>query len=48
LEVFRKSTIWSHNILYYKRYASPAERLLAGRLKQLCDPKGLLGAVDFS
>jgi FAD/FMN-containing dehydrogenase len=37
-----------HNILYYKRYASPAERLLAGRLKQLCDPKGLLGAVDFS
>lgn len=36
-----------HNILYYKRFASPAERHLAGRIKQLCDPKGLLGAVDF-
>jgi FAD/FMN-containing dehydrogenase len=36
-----------HNILYYKRFASPAERRLAGRIKQLCDPKGLLGAVDF-
>lgn len=36
-----------HNIKYYKRYASPAERLLAGRLKRLCDPKGLLGRVDF-
>ena len=37
-----------HNILYYKRYASPADRMLAGRLKHLCDPKGLLGTVDFS
>jgi FAD/FMN-containing dehydrogenase len=37
-----------HNIAYYKRYASPAERMLAGRLKRLCDPKGILGAVDFS
>jgi FAD/FMN-containing dehydrogenase len=36
-----------HNILYYKRFASPAERRLAGRIKQLCDPKGLLGTVDF-
>jgi FAD/FMN-containing dehydrogenase len=36
-----------HNILYYKRFASPAERQLAGGLKRLCDPKGLLGSVDF-
>jgi len=36
-----------HNIAYYRRYTSPAERLLAGGLKRLCDPKGLLGAVDF-
>ena len=36
-----------HNILYYKRFAGPAERRLAGRIKQLCDPKGLLGTVDF-
>jgi FAD/FMN-containing dehydrogenase len=37
-----------HNIAYYKRYASPAERKLAAGLKRLCDPKGLLGTVDFS
>jgi FAD/FMN-containing dehydrogenase len=37
-----------HNIAYYKRYAAPAERMLAGRLKRLCDPKGILGTVDFS
>ncbi|HVW70918.1 MAG TPA: FAD-binding oxidoreductase [Steroidobacteraceae bacterium] len=36
-----------HNATYYKRYASAAERQLAGRLKQLCDPKGILGTVDF-
>jgi FAD/FMN-containing dehydrogenase len=36
-----------HNIGYYRRYASPAERQLAGRLKRLCDPKVLLGSVDF-
>jgi FAD/FMN-containing dehydrogenase len=37
-----------HNIAYYKRYASPTERKLAAGLKRLCDPKGLLGTVDFS
>lgn len=37
-----------HNMAHYKLYVSPAERLLAGRLKRLCDPKGLLGRVDFS
>jgi FAD/FMN-containing dehydrogenase len=37
-----------HNIAYYKLYASAAERKLAGHLKRLCDPKGILGAVDFS
>jgi FAD/FMN-containing dehydrogenase len=37
-----------HNIAYYKRYASPAERKLAAGLKRLCDPRGLLGTVDFS
>lgn len=37
-----------HNIAYYKRYASPGERQLAAGLKRLCDPKGLLGTVDFS
>ena len=37
-----------HNIAFYRRYASPAERLLAGGLKRLCDPKQLLGRVDFS
>ena len=37
-----------HNIHYYRRYTSPADRMLAGHLKRLCDPKGLLGRVDFS
>lgn len=37
-----------HNIHYYRRYASPVERAMAGHLKRLCDPKGLLGRVDFS
>jgi FAD/FMN-containing dehydrogenase len=36
-----------HNIAYYRRYAGPAERLLAKGLKQVCDPKGLLSRVDF-
>ena len=36
-----------HNIAYYRRYADPAERLLAQGLKGACDPKGLLGRVDF-
>ena len=39
--------IGPHNVSYYKRYATPAERRLASGLKQLCDPKGILGAVDF-
>ena len=29
-------------------YSTPAERMLAAGLKQLCDPKGILGAVDYS
>lgn len=37
-----------HNIHYYRRYASPLERTMAGHLKRFCDPKGLLGRVDFS
>jgi FAD/FMN-containing dehydrogenase len=37
-----------YDIAHYKRYATPAERMLGGRLKRLCDPKGLLGRVDFS
>ena len=37
-----------HNIHYYRRYASPPERAMAGHLKRFCDPKGLLGRVDFS
>ena len=37
-----------HNIAYYKRYTPPAERAFAGHLKRLCDPKGILGTVDFS
>lgn len=37
-----------HNIHYYRRYATPEERAMAGHLKRLCDPKGLLGRVDFS
>lgn len=37
-----------HNIAYYRRYASAVERRLAGQLKRICDPKGLLGSVDLS
>lgn len=36
-----------HNIHYYRRYTSPVERAMAANLKRLCDPKGLLGRVDF-
>lgn len=37
-----------HNVHYYRRYASSKERALAGHVKGYCDPKGLLGRVDFS
>ena len=37
-----------YNLAYYRRYASPAERRMAQQLKRMCDPKGLLGSVDFS
>jgi FAD/FMN-containing dehydrogenase len=37
-----------HNITYYRRYVSPAERAFADRLKGLCDPKRLLANVNFS
>jgi FAD/FMN-containing dehydrogenase len=37
-----------HNIAYYKRFANASERKLAAGLKGLCDPKRLLGAVDFA
>jgi FAD/FMN-containing dehydrogenase len=37
-----------HNIHYYRRYASATERAMAAHLKRFCDPKGLLGRVDFS
>jgi FAD/FMN-containing dehydrogenase len=36
-----------HNIEFYRRYTGRVERQLAGRLKQMCDPKGLLGRADF-
>jgi FAD/FMN-containing dehydrogenase len=36
-----------HNISFYRRYTNPADRVIAGDLKRLCDPKGLLGRVDF-
>jgi len=36
-----------YNVAYYKRYTDPAERAFAGRLKHLCDPKGILGNIDF-
>jgi FAD/FMN-containing dehydrogenase len=36
-----------YNLVYYKRYAGAAERMLAGHLKRHCDPKGILGTVDF-
>jgi FAD/FMN-containing dehydrogenase len=37
-----------HNIVFYRRYAAPLERSLAAALKRHCDPKGLLGGVDFT
>ena len=37
-----------NNVHYYRRYASPVERAMAGYLKRFCDPKGLLGRVNFS
>ena len=37
-----------YNLAYYRRYASAAERRMATQLKRSCDPKGLLGSVDFS
>ena len=37
-----------HNLAYYRRYSTTAERKMAGQLKNFCDPKGLLGRVDFS
>jgi FAD/FMN-containing dehydrogenase len=36
-----------YNVAYYKRYTSPEERAFAGKLKQLCDPKEILGNIDF-
>jgi FAD/FMN-containing dehydrogenase len=36
-----------HNLRFYQRYTSPGERALAGRLKSIFDPKGLVGNVDF-
>lgn len=36
-----------YNVAYYERYTSPAERAFAGKLKRLCDPKGILGNIDF-
>ena len=36
-----------YNVAYYKRYTGPEERAFAGKLKQLCDPKGILGNIDF-
>ena len=36
-----------YNAAYYKRYTSAAERNFAGKLKNLCDPKGLLGNIQF-
>jgi FAD/FMN-containing dehydrogenase len=36
-----------YNVAYYKRYTSTEERAFAGKLKRLCDPKGILGNVEF-
>lgn len=36
-----------YNVAYYKRYTSDEERAFAGKLKGLCDPKGILGNIDF-
>jgi FAD/FMN-containing dehydrogenase len=37
-----------YNVTYYRRYSCSAERRLAGNLKSLCDPKGILGNVSFA
>lgn len=36
-----------YNAAYYKRYTSVEERDFARKLKHLCDPKGLLGNIQF-
>lgn len=36
-----------HNISCYRRHTNSVDRKIAGHLKRLCDPKGLLGRVDF-
>jgi FAD/FMN-containing dehydrogenase len=36
-----------HNIAYYRRYTSAADRAVAARLKGVFDPKGLMGTVNF-
>jgi FAD/FMN-containing dehydrogenase len=36
-----------YNVDYYKRYTSAEERAFAGKLKRLCDPKGILGNIQF-
>lgn len=36
-----------YNVAYYERYTSPAERDFARKLKRLCDPRGILGNIDF-
>jgi FAD/FMN-containing dehydrogenase len=36
-----------YNVAYYKRYTSTEERIFAGRLKRLCDPKGILGNIQL-
>jgi FAD/FMN-containing dehydrogenase len=37
-----------HNLAYYRRYSSAVERALAAVVKRFCDPRGLLGSVDFT
>jgi len=37
-----------YNLDYYRRYTPRSERHVASRLKDICDPKRLLGAIDFS
>jgi FAD/FMN-containing dehydrogenase len=36
-----------YNVAYYERYTSPEERAFAGKLKRLCDPKGILGNIEL-
>jgi len=36
-----------YNVTYYERYTDPEERAFAGKLKRLCDPKGILGNIAF-